>query len=369
MSLNTTKPMFNNKILLTGGHLSPLLAILPGLIKQKYQIVVVGRVTTFNNINQPSLEYQILNQHPNLHFYALNSGRLTKGEWLTLPIEFWRLIKAFFNANRILNKEKPDLILSFGGYLSLPICLLAKLKNIKVRLHEQTANPGRANRLIALVAEKVYVAFPQALSYFPSSKTLLLGIALRDDYKIKTKPTDFHRTSKPLLLIMGGSSGSHSLNLLTEQLLSKLIKSFQIVHQIGDNRFQDYKRLQLLKSDNYYPLRYLLPQTIGYFYQQADLIVSRSGANTFFELIKFQKPAILIPLPWSANQEQLTQAKILADHQVGYLFNQNDKPSTLDKLITKASEQLPQLKKNYQTLENYAQLIKTPAEFLQKLLA
>jgi len=369
MFLDIIKPMSRSKILLVGGHLSPILAILPELIKQKYQLAVAGRTTTFNDIKEPSLEYQILHRHPQLHFYSLNSGRFTQGEWLKLPFEFFRLLKALFKADWILKKEKPDLILSFGGYLSLPICVLAKLKNIKIRLHEQTINPGRANRLIALLAEKIFVAFPDAVACFSKNKTTVLGIALRDDYKIKNRPNFFKPINKPLLLIMGGSSGSHSINVITEKLLPKLTKSFQVVHQIGDNRFKDYKRLQPLQSDSYYPLKYLLPQTIGYFYHQTDLIVSRSGANTFFELINFQKPAVLIPLPWSANQEQLIQAKILTANKVAYLFNQNEPSDNLYQLIIQASQQLPQLKKNYQTLDNYAQLIKTPGEFLNRLLA
>ena len=369
MCLNTIKPMTKKTVMITGGHLSPVLTIIPELKQKGYSLVVVGRLTTFNNIQNPSLEYQLLSNNSELVFYPLKSGRFTSGQWHTLPLEGYLFIKALWQTWQIFKQQKPNLVLSFGGYLSLPVCLVAKLKKIPIRLHEQTICPGRANLLLSQLADKIFVSFPESVVYFPKNKTVLSGIGLRAEYAKQQPPTDFKRNSKPLLLVMGGSSGSHSINVLINNLLPNLINSFQIVHQTGDNQFKDYKLAKSKKNQNYYPVKYLLPENIGYFYHQADLVVSRSGANTFFELIKFKLPAILVPLPWSANQEQQQHAQLLAKHGVAKVFNQNQSPEILLNLINNSLKQLQQMEKNYQNLKSYARLIKKPSEFVQQLLA
>lgn len=369
MFLNTIKPMIKKTVMITGGHLSPVLTIIPELKQKGYSLVVVGRLTTFNNIRSPSLEYQLLSKNPELVFYPLKSGRFTSGQWSTLPLEGYLFLKALWQTWQIFQQQKPDLVLSFGGYLSLPVCLLAKLKQIPIRLHEQTICPGRANLLLSRLADKIFITFPESAAYFPEQKTVLSGIGLRAEYAKQQPPTDFKKGSKPLLLVMGGSSGSHSLNVLINTLLSKLTSSFQIVHQTGDNQYQDYKLAKSKQNRNYYPVRYLLPKNIGYFYHRADLVISRSGANTFFELIKFKIPSILVPLPWSANQEQQQHAQILAKHGVAKVFDQSQSPETLLNLINSSLTELREMKKNYQNLKPYARLIKKPSEFAQQLLA
>lgn len=355
-------------VLLTGGHLSPALALIPELKKRGFSIIFVGRRAAFNNLYQPGLEYQLLAHNPNLTFYSLNSGRFTKGLWYKIPQEILLFIRGFIQALKILSREKPEMILSFGGYLAVPVCLAAKLKGIEVRLHEQTIAPGRTNLLLSPLAQKVFVTFPESQKYFPSKKTVLAGIALGSQYAKEIKPTNFSRTEKPLLLIMGGSSGSHSINLLIEQLLSRLIKHYQIVHQSGDNEFNDYERLEKKQDRFYTPYKYLLPQNIGYFYHQADLVVSRSGANTFFDLIKFRLPAVLIPLPWSFHKEQKQHAEILKQAGTAKIFNQNQPAAVLYELIMKAYKNRRTLKSNYSHLDRYAQLIKSPAEFADQLI-
>lgn len=360
--------MTKKTVLITGGHLSPVLTILPELCQKNYNIVVLGRKTAFNNIKEPSLEYQLLHRYPGITFYPLKSGRLTKGQWHNLPHEIILFWQGLWQALKIINQQKPDLVLSFGGYLSVPVGLAAKIKHLPLRLHEQTISPGKANLFLARLANKIFVTFPASRVFFPQQKTAVSGIALRPEYQKQQKPANLHRTKKPLLLVMGGSSGSHSINVLIEQALPKLSQLGQVVHQIGDNQFADFNRLQKLANNNYYPLKYLQPENMGYFYHQADLVISRSGANTFFELLKFKLPAVLIPLPWSANHEQQKQADILAKHGVGLIFSQNQTSSQLVQTVSQALSKRQQLKKNYDNLTAYEQLIKQPKEFLNQLL-
>ena len=358
--------MLKKTILFTGGHLGPLLAALSGLNKQNYRIIVVGRRHAFEKQAKPGLEYVWLKQYPNYKFYTLDTGRFTTGQALSVPVQILKTIKGIFQAFRILNKEKPSLIVSFGGYLSFPICFVARLKNIEIRLHEQTIAPGKANLIIAKLANKVFVTFKQSLSYFPKHKTKLIGISLHPSSSIQ-KPEWLNK--KPLLLILGGSSGSHSINKLVDSILVQLLNNFQIVHQTGENSYRDYEKALNNKGPNYHPLKYLWPDSIAYFYTKADLVISRCGANTFFEIIKFQKPCVLIPLPWSANQEQLHQAEILQKAGVGSIFSQNLNPDLLFKLINETYKNRLTHKQNFKNLSSYSKLIIPPSQFAHELLS
>lgn len=360
--------MPKRKILLTGGHLGPLLSTLSGLDKEKFAITIVGRQFTFDKNITPSLEHQLLHQVLDYKYFTLNTGRFTKGNFFSVPKQIIRTIGGIFQAFSILKQSKPDLVISFGGYLSVPICLAAKLKGIEIRLHEQTVNPGRANLLIARLSQKVFATFKQSLGSFPKNKTKLIGIALHLPITSK-QPKWFKPSSLPLLLILGGSSGSHSINELISRNLIKLHSKFQVVHQLGENSFNDYQKACKNKVDNYFPAKYLWPEQIAYFYQKADLVVSRSGANTFFEIIKFKKPCVLIPLPWSFNNEQLAQANILEKGGVGYIFNQTDSSQLLYETIIKAYKNKKLLQDNFKNLKEFERLIISPKTFANELVS
>ena len=359
--------MAKRRILLTGGHLSPAFSVLAALKKANYDIIFVGRKHAFSDAQDLSLEYQLLESASDLHFYSLHSGRLTRGSWLSFPKELVKTTQAYFKAKTIITKERPEVVLSFGGYLALPVCLAAAHAKIPIFLHEQTVSPGRSNLLLAKLAQRVLVSFPQARSFFPQDKVKVKGMVLRPELEINKRPGWFKESELPLLLIMGGSAGSHSLNLLIESVLTKLTADFAVVHQTGDSKYEDYDRLRKKTSDNYYPLKYLLPEELGYLYRRANIVISRSGANTFFELIKFKKPSVLVPLPWSANNEQLRQARILEDNEVAKIFHQDQEKEQFLKIIYAVYSDQERLTRNYHHLAAYAKLIIDPKELLKEL--
>lgn len=342
------------KILITGGHLSPALAVLPTLLRKGWQIVYVGRSHAFSDYHDSSLEYQLLAQQSLLKFYTLETGRFN---------QYFKFLKGLKAAWQIVSREKPSVVLSFGGYISVPLVIAAKLKGIPINLHEQTISPGRANRFLSRLADRILITFPQTTAYFPKAKTSQTGIVLNSALDNKQKPRWFVKTPLPLLLVVGGSTGSHSINVLIESILSELQTRFQIVHQTGENRYQDYAQLLSHKSARYLPVKHLLPEEMGYFYQRADLVISRAGANTFFELLHFKKPAILIPLPWSANHEQELHARILAENGAAYVFSQTLSAKVLWELIKKAYNNLHQMRQNFAKLKQYDQCI-TQADLL-----
>ena len=330
------------KIMVTGGHFTPALALIEGL-KNNYQFVFVGRQFSQEK-NALSLEYQEISRLK-IPFYNLESGRFNR--------QCFKLITGLDRARTILEKEKPDLVFSFGGYLGFPVCLAAKLKNIPVVVHEQTSKPGLANRLTGQFARTIFIAFPEAAKSFPQQKTIVSGNPLRQEiFKIIRQPIQL-KEKIPVIYITGGSLGAHSINNLVEAILPKLLQNYYVIHQTGNvQEYGDYYRLSQIKNKRYFPVEHFSSLEIGAIYNSADLIISRAGANTYFELLALKKPALLIPLPWSANHEQQRHAELFQQAGCGEIFRQEKDPQQLLALIKHMLAKIAFYQNNIKQLPN-----------------
>ncbi|MDH7476736.1 MAG: UDP-N-acetylglucosamine--N-acetylmuramyl-(pentapeptide) pyrophosphoryl-undecaprenol N-acetylglucosamine transferase [Microgenomates group bacterium] len=337
------------KILITGGHLAPALAIIEELKKQKSrtEIVFVGGKFVLDDKKTLTLEYKSVIRKK-IKFISLETGRATRILSFRSLKNFFKFPLGLVGAEKIIREEKPDLILSFGGYLALPVALSAFLHRIPVYTHEQTINPGLTNRIISLFAKKIFLSFDNTKKYFNPKKTIVSGNPIRQTvFQTIKKPFEIKK-EKPVIYFTGGSLGSHSINWHLKNLLPKLLKDYIIVHQTGDTKeYQDFEILSKIKKKlpetlkkNYFLSKHFYDDEIGYIYQTADLVVGRAGANTFFELLALKKPAIFIPLPWSANKEQQQQAELFKKAGLGEIFSQSDKSENLYRLIKKMIKNL-----------------------------
>jgi len=362
------------KILITGGHPTPALALIDGLKQYKnIQIIFVGRKYPLIKEKNYSFEYQEIKKR-RIKFIDLKTGKLVRYFSKDFFINFFLLIQGFFTSLKILIIEKPDLVFSFGGYLGFPIAFWAWIFRIPIIIHEQTVSPGLANRIIGFFAKKVLLAFPQAKEFFNQKKTLFVGNPIRFSeiypfapgatvgiYQkvIKSKQSDIKIKEKniiarPIIYITGGSLGSHVINTHIENILPFLLKKYTIIHQVGNiSQFNDFTRLkEKFKDPNYLLFTHIDQEKLKEIYEKADLVISRAGANTFFELIAFQKPAIFIPLPFSASDEQKKHAFIFYKNGAGEIFNQEDDSFKLLNLIDKMINNLSFYKKNLEKLKD-----------------
>ena len=347
------------KLLITGGHVTPALAVIDE-IQEKYkdsQLVFIGRKFINDRETSYSFEYHEVVSR-NIRFIHLNAGRLTRiASWNTF-LNALKIPSGFIEAFVILENEKPDAILTFGGYLGLPIALAAFLKGIPVYTHEQTIHPGIANRMIATIAKKIFISFPESKQYFTSSKVVLSGNPIRKSI-FKTDKNIQIDQDKTCIYITGGSLGAHSVNSHIERILPQLLKLYVIIHQTGNvAEFKDYERLKAYKdsleselSERYILKEHFLDEEIGWVYKSCDFVIGRSGANTFFELVALNKPAIFIPLPWSAHDEQREQAHIFKKNGVGEVFEQNRPSQKLLECIFKMDADLQEYKNKFPPLQ------------------
>lgn len=358
------------KVLLTGGHVTPALAVIDELRKKKNDLYFVGRKYANRIDRNETFEYKEVKAR-DIPFFHLETGRLTRLVSITVFNEIGLLLKGLLTSSKILKKVKPDVIISFGGYIALPVAIIGKLHNIPIITHEQTIEPGLSNKLIAKFATKVCVSFPKTKEQF-GRKGVVTGNPIRSDvYDIGT-PLIQKKGKKPILFVTGGSLGAHRINIHIENILPELLKTFTIIHQTGNvQEYGDFERLSNVAHKGYYPKKHISTEDIGWVLNNANVIVSRSGANTVFEIMALGIPAVLIPLPWSARDEQMKHARFLKKSGVAEVFEQDEDSKVLLNLINSMYKRRPAYLQNFKKIDklvkrNAARRIVTIAEHATK---
>lgn len=306
------------KLVCVGGHLAPLLAVLEVLPKD-IEVLVVGRKYALEGDKAESLEFKTI-RTLGYQFKAITTGRLQRIPTRHTLLSLFKTPVGFYQALKILKDFKPDVVLCFGGYISLPVSFAALLLQIPIVIHEQTTEAGFANKIIAPFAKKICISWESSLKFFPKDKVVLTGNPIRQ-FRVKSSELKVVDENIPLIYITGGSSGSHAINILVEGCIKKLLENFSVVHQTGDAReFQDFERLEKLREtlpkkfkERYMLAKFIEPSQVASILSQADLVVSRSGINTVSELMYFGTPCFLIPL----NNEQMRNAFLLQKQGLG----------------------------------------------------
>ena len=326
------------KIVIVGGHFSPALSIVENLM-DKNEIFYFGRKTNFEGDKGLSLEYSQI-QALGIKFYPITAARYQRKFTRYTLISFSKLPVGFIQSYRLLSKLKPSVVLAFGGYLSIPVCLSAKILNIPVVIHEQTLEAGFANKFISNFADKVLVSWESSRKFFPESKTILTGLPLTKEI-VSVKKQKKEKEDIKTIYITGGSSGAHFINQIVLDSLEGLLNNFYVIHQTGDSvKFNDYDKANLIKqslskklSDRYFVKKFFTAKESSNSIQKADIVLGRAGINTISELIYLEKPALLIPLPFGQKNEQQNNANFLKDLGLAEIVSQKD--LTSDDLVKK----------------------------------
>ena len=350
------------KILVTGGHLAPALAVIEEIesTHKGSEIIFVGRKYALDSEKTISLEYKEIEKRK-IKFIPLQAGRLTRIFSLKTIRNIFRIPLGFINGFFIIVNNKPDVILSFGSYIALPIVFWGFIFKVPVYTHEQTINPGLANKIIGILSKKIFIAFDEAKKYFNQNKVIITGNPIRKSiFLIKDKIINFNK-DRPVIYVTGGSLGSHSINLHIKKIIVSLLHCYIVIHQVGDTKqYYDYEDLKMFREklpdvlkNRYFLEKHFFEEEIGHIYNQSDLVIGRSGANTFFELIVLKKPALFIPLPWSSGREQQRHAEIFAKAKTGEIFHQIEPSEKLYRLIKTMIDNINTYKKNFINLENF----------------
>ncbi len=296
----------------TGGHITPALATAQELrqLNGEAQVVFVGSESVGDEAlwGVPTARVVRVSRAP-------MPSRLSVGS-VRFPFQ---LCSSTVQSGAILFKEAPDVVVGFGGYASGPLVFLAALRGIPTLIHEQNVVPGRANRWLSRLVDRIAISFPETRQRFgaAAAKTICTGNPIRHHLLETQKASAYQRfdlqSSRLTLLVVGGSQGAQAVNRLVAEAVEKMTpqarRQLQIVHLAGaaDTPALQERYASLEIVARVFPFLH----EIGDAYAVADLVVARAGASTIAELTCFGLPMVLIPYPYAGGHQRLN-AQIVA---------------------------------------------------------
>ncbi|HKO87951.1 MAG TPA: undecaprenyldiphospho-muramoylpentapeptide beta-N-acetylglucosaminyltransferase [Burkholderiales bacterium] len=296
----------------TGGHVMPALAVAKYLSEQGWRIVWLGV--------PGSMEADLVPKHGYEMAWVRFSGVRGKGLLTKLMLP-WNLLVAFAQCAKILRSLRPNVVLGMGGYVTFPGGMMAVLFGRPLIVHEQNAVAGLANRVLALVADKVLVAFPNVLP-----KSEFVGNPVRDEILNVAPPAlRFAGRSGPLrMLVVGGSLGAQALNEVVPQALALLTddKRPTVLHQSGKRNIDGLK--------SHYTEARVDADAVAFIddmagaYADADVVICRAGAMTIAELAAVGVASVLVPFPYAVDDHQSVNARYLTDVGAAVMIQQQD---------------------------------------------
>jgi len=306
-------------IVMTGGgssgHVTPNIALMPRLEQLGYSIHYIG--------SKNGMEKQLI-ENLGVPYHSINSGKLRRYIDIKNITDLFRILDGLRQSISVLRKLKPKVVFSKGGFVSCPVVWAAWFCRIPVVIHESDMTPGLANRLSIPAASKICYTFPESKEHISAEKGILTGLPIRKsllsgDKSIGLKACGFS-DKKPVVLIIGGSQGSENINKVIKKGLNSLLVDYQICHICGKNNVDPS-----LKSLSSYSQFEYIDEEIPHFLAMADIIVSRAGATTLFEMLALQKPNILIPLSKKASRgDQILNAESFEKQGFSYVISEEN---------------------------------------------
>lgn len=327
-------------ILLTGGHAATTaIATIEEIQKRhsNWHLFWVGPKSAVEGKFVPTLASTIMPKM-GVKFIPITTGRLQRRFTIWTIPSLLKIPYGILQSFKIVFEIKPKIIISFGGYASVPVCFAACVLRIPVFIHEQTVAVGLANRINSIFATKILIARQESAKYFPEKKIILIGNPINAEIaKIKAK-TKISKT--PVIYITGGSSGAQKINKVISDSLYELLKKYKLIHQTGKLDYEEFKKKrESFPSDlqkNYEVYDFIDPADVPNVFDRADIVVSRAGANTLSEIMVTKRPAVLIPIPWTAYDEQTENAKMV--ESIGLAKVLEEKDLSTQNLLNKLNE-------------------------------
>jgi UDP-N-acetylglucosamine--N-acetylmuramyl-(pentapeptide) pyrophosphoryl-undecaprenol N-acetylglucosamine transferase len=304
----------------TGGHIFPAIAM-ASEFKRRFpqsRLVFVGTEEGLEKNIVPRYGFKLLF----IRTRGLSRRNYLSNLWLVL-----HLLRGFYQSLKILNQEKPNLVVGTGGYVSFPVIMLASLKNLPTMIQEQNSYPGISTRFLSRFVDRVCLSFPESITYFPlGEKYKIIGNPTREEILHKDKAQALKELGltegKKTIFVFGGSQGAHVLNMVFLQCLDLLKADCQILWQTGESDFSEVS--QKVKQGKIKCAVYPFIQDMGSAYALSDLVVSRAGALTLAEITACGKPSILVPFPFAASDHQRHNAQTLQGSGAARMILQKD---------------------------------------------
>ncbi len=299
----------------TGGHTSPGLAVARRLGERAVPCAWIGSRAGLEARRAPE---------QGIPFHAIRTGKLRRAwRWQNVPDLAVNAPLGVLQAWRLLGRLAPRVVLGTGGFVALPVVVAASARRLPIVVHEQTSVPGLANRVAARLASRVAVTFAESAAHFPAGRTVVTGNPLRPELRDGSRGAALARFGfdpvLPVVYVTGGAQGAHAINRAVGAIAGPLAEHAQIVHQCGDNpatgdrAWLEARRAALppALARRYVVLPWVADE-LSDVYAATALVVARSGAGTVNECCHLGLPALYIPLPGAAGDEQTANAHLVA---------------------------------------------------------
>lgn len=300
----------------TGGHIYPALALAKAILDRNpnHSVFFIGNLDRMEATEIPAAGYR---------FFGLPAKGFS-GSPIAIIKAVLALQKSKKMALKLLKREKPDIVIGFGGYVCVPVLQAAHKLNIKTMLHEQNSIVGRANKVLIPIVDAIVCDYESNLSVFPAQKTRRLGnprtyMITQSANAQSIEAVYSFNPDRPIVLFVMGSLGSASVNALMPKVLTALdLQGIQAVYVTGKRHYQTFKstlpELVNIRVVDYIDQLWAMTQV--------DLMVCRGGATTAAELTVLGVPSIIIPSPYVPNNHQYHNAKALFDAQASVFFEE-----------------------------------------------
>jgi len=313
------------KIILTGGgtagHVTPNLALIPTLRAEGWEIHYIG--------TENGIERRLIESVDGVTYHIVKSGKLRRYFDPKNFTDPFRVVQGAFQAAALVRQIKPDIVFSKGGFVSVPVVYGARLAGVPVLLHESDMSPGLANKITAPFAKALCCTFPEAAAA-AGKKGRVTGTPLRASLFDGSREAGVRlfglTDSRPVLMVIGGSSGAQAINKALRGALGPLTECFQVLHLCGKGNLDP----EMEGTRRYHQYEYL-DDELRHAYACADVLISRAGSNTLCEILALHKPALLIPYPREASRgDQILNARSFEQRGLARVLMQEDMtPDTL----------------------------------------
>lgn len=330
----------------SGGHIFPALAIADKIMEKEpgSDILYIGMDMTMEGKIVPGHGYK----------FEHISGRWLEKSPRGIAKLSTSVLRGISKSRRIIRKFKPDCVVGTGGYVSFPVIIASRLEKVPCYIHEQNAFPGAANRALERFANEVFLAYPEATSYFKQpQKHVYTGNPVRKEFfrldkeksreKLVINRDSFH------ILMMGGSLGAKAINELAFKIIDwiKDDSNYSLSFITGNTNYEDVKNSlsakEILDNNRIRVIGFSdeMPELMG----ASDLIICRAGAISVSEINVAGRAAILIPFPWAADNHQYYNAKSISDRGGAILIEEDDlDPVEIIEIIKKYKQNPQELK-------------------------
>ncbi len=307
------------RIVLTGGgtagHVMPNLALIDDLSKLDWEIHYIGSYTGIERslINKASIKY-----HP------IRTGKLRRYFDIKNFLDPFNVLIGIFQSIYLMIKIRPSIVFSKGGFVAVPVIIAAWLNRVPSITHEGDVTVGLANKLCIPFVKKICTAFADTVKLLPQNKALYTGLPIRREVFSGNKALGYQlcgfTASTPVILVIGGSLGSLNVNKNLRNILPELLRNYQVVHICGKGNIDN--SLQELKG---YKQFEFVTEELPHIFSISDIVISRAGTNSVFELLALKKVCLFIPLSTAASRgEQILNAEFAVKNGFSQMLTESN---------------------------------------------